>query len=160
MVACVGGWLWEQARICKRSRNPGIDSKWSVLSEPEFVNVLQTQESIPKNRFRQSMYDNPIWRTGLPGWESIPGLLKRFPSTASAYVVRLFLQIRAQGQQQKLTICCRYWPVDGRQKCTVKSQLWWRRWLVSCFVIFSLFVRTFSLCNIARKVQSVSNRHF
>jgi hypothetical protein len=55
------------ARICKRLRNPGIDSKES---------------------FRQPMYPGVPYvkwgyRTSPPGWESIPGLLKRFKDTGS-----------------------------------------------------------------------------
>ncbi len=43
-----------KARICKRLRNPGIDSA-SLCSLPVFLNVYEAQESIPRNEFRQPM---------------------------------------------------------------------------------------------------------
>jgi hypothetical protein len=47
-----------------------------------------TQESIPRNRFRQPLkFGGPIrekgCRTTPPDWESIPGLFKRFTNTGS-----------------------------------------------------------------------------
>ncbi len=60
--------------------------------EPELVivNVSGAQESISRNRFRQLM--EPIGpecqqgcRTGPPGWESIPRLLKRSTNTGSGW---------------------------------------------------------------------------
>ncbi len=58
-------------------------------TEPVFVKVYGAQESIPWNRFRQpryslaGRYNKYGGRTGPPGWESIPGLLKRFTNTGS-----------------------------------------------------------------------------
>ncbi len=66
-----------RARICKRLRRPGIDSEDSI--PPAYV----------------------AWRAGTtnrvvlpvpPGWESIPGLLKRFTHTGSGrspYIARV-----------------------------------------------------------------------
>jgi hypothetical protein len=56
--------------------------------EPVFVNDYGAQELIPRNRFHQSMsLGRPIrqigFRTGPPGWESIPGLHKRSTNTGS-----------------------------------------------------------------------------
>jgi hypothetical protein len=50
-----------RARICKRLRIPGIDSK----------------ESIPGRYVKQSCWAGP------PGWEPIPGPLKRFTNSGS-----------------------------------------------------------------------------
>ncbi len=57
-------------------------------SEPVFLNVYGAQESIPRNRFRQPMQPGgPVrqigFRTGSPGRESMPGLLKRSTNTGS-----------------------------------------------------------------------------
>jgi hypothetical protein len=54
-----------------------------------FVNVNGSKASIPMNRFRQPMWpDGPVRQIGssVParqGWESIPGILKRFTNTSS-----------------------------------------------------------------------------
>ncbi len=61
--------------------------------EPVFVNDYGAQELIPRNRFRQLMFSGgPFrqigYRTGPPGWESIPGLLKMFTNTGSASVLQ------------------------------------------------------------------------
>ncbi len=56
------------ARICKRLRSPGIDSEKSI--PPAFVDW-------------QAGTKNRVAVTGPPGWESIPGLLKRFTNTGS-----------------------------------------------------------------------------
>jgi hypothetical protein len=92
------------------------------IPEPEFANVEGSQASISRNLFRQPMLPEPEFvnvepgnrfqgidsaspcslagryvkwgcRTGPPGWESIPGLLKRFANTGScrAGTTTLFL---------------------------------------------------------------------
>ncbi len=55
-----------RARICKRLRSPEIDSDESI--PPAYV------------AWRADM-TNKLTYTGPPGWESIPGLLKRFTNT-------------------------------------------------------------------------------
>ncbi len=57
--------------------------------EPVFVNVQGHQESIPRidSASLCSMagrYDKYGCRIGPPGWESVPGILKRFTNTGSA----------------------------------------------------------------------------
>ncbi len=69
-----------------------------VNPEPVFVNVYGAQESIPRNRFRQPMKPGgPVrkigFRTGPPGWESIPGLLKRSTNTGSEHKARILLEV-------------------------------------------------------------------
>jgi hypothetical protein len=61
-----------RARICKRLCSPGIDSKESIL--PAYVASLAGR------------YVKKGCRTGLPGWESIPGLLKRFKNKGSVFI--------------------------------------------------------------------------
>jgi hypothetical protein len=62
--SCDGGPLkWDNLR---RLRNPG------------FLGIDSASLCSLAGR-----YDNPICRTGQPGWESIPGLLKRFANTGS-----------------------------------------------------------------------------
>ncbi len=61
LLICSISWTW--ARICKRLRSSGIDSA--------SLCCLAGQ------------YDRKGCCTGPPGWESIPGLLKRFTSTGS-----------------------------------------------------------------------------
>ncbi len=54
------------ARIFKLFRTPSIDStelipyNLSPISESEFLNFYGAQESIPRDQFRQSRYDNAI----------------------------------------------------------------------------------------------------
>jgi hypothetical protein len=66
---------------------------WISQPEPVFVNVQRAQESIARNRFRQPLY--VAWRAGtsnrivVPGWESIPGLHKRFTNTGSCWTPTL-----------------------------------------------------------------------
>jgi hypothetical protein len=56
-------------------------------TQPVFVNVME-----PRSRFRQPMlpgglvHQIGLSHTGPPGWESIPGLLKRFTNTGSELV--------------------------------------------------------------------------
>jgi hypothetical protein len=54
-------------------------------TEPVFVNVFESQESIPPAyvAWRTGIYDKKGCRTGPPGWESIPGLLKRSTNAGS-----------------------------------------------------------------------------
>jgi hypothetical protein len=60
-----------------------------ALSETEFVNVYGAQESIQRNRYsslciwRAGTKNSAVVYTGPPGWESIPGLIKRFTNTGS-----------------------------------------------------------------------------
>jgi hypothetical protein len=49
---------------------PRLTEHGLFTSEPVFVNILGAQESIPKELIP-------------PGWESIPGLLKRFKYSGS-----------------------------------------------------------------------------
>ncbi len=54
------------------------------ISEPKFLNIQWAQVSTPRNRFLQSSrYGKKGCRTGPPGWESIPGLHKRFTNSGS-----------------------------------------------------------------------------
>ncbi len=57
-----------RARICKRLRSTGIDSAQSI--PPAYVDW-------------QASTTNRVVVTSPPGWESIPGLLKRFTNTGS-----------------------------------------------------------------------------
>ena len=61
-----------RARICKRFRSPGIDSKESI--PPAYVSL----RADTSNRVA----------TVPPGWKSIPGLLKRFTNTGSGGLIR------------------------------------------------------------------------
>jgi len=53
-------------------------------TELEFVNVCGAQESIPRNRLA-GRYVKKGCHTGPPGWESITGLLKRFPNSGTEF---------------------------------------------------------------------------
>jgi hypothetical protein len=55
-----------RARICKRLRSPGIDSANLCSLAGRYVKLGR--------------------RTGPPGWESIPGLLKSFTNAGSVYM--------------------------------------------------------------------------
>jgi hypothetical protein len=77
---------------------------WSMKSEPIFVIIYIAQESLPRNRFRQSIYPGGIdsanlciladCRIGPPGWELIPRLLKRFIVTGLAIYRRVVVSAR------------------------------------------------------------------
>ncbi len=63
-----------------------MDFYWSAenlhyFPEPEFVNVSGPQESIPRNQIR--LHIEPVGQVRQIGWESIPGLLKRFANSGS-----------------------------------------------------------------------------
>jgi hypothetical protein len=60
-----------RARICKRLRSPGIDSQKSIPLAYVAWRAGTTKKGC---------------RTGPPGWESIPGLLKRSTNTGSVWV--------------------------------------------------------------------------
>ncbi len=81
ILFCICEWPWKclvnplaiqaptsRARICKRLRSPGIDPKKSI--PPAYVAW-------------RSGTSKKGCRTGPPGWESIPRLLKRFTNTSS-----------------------------------------------------------------------------
>jgi len=57
-----------RVRICKRLRSPGIDSEKSIPPAFEDWQAGRTKRVVV---------------TGPPGWESIPGLLKRFTNTGT-----------------------------------------------------------------------------
>ncbi len=66
------------ARICKRLRSPRIDSKESIPPR------IDSKESIPPAYLAwRADTTKQGCRTGPPGWESIPGLLKRFTNIGS-----------------------------------------------------------------------------
>jgi hypothetical protein len=69
-----------RARICKLLWCPGIDSEESIL-QPMFL---------------AGRYDRKGSRTGPPGWESIPGLNKRFTNAGSSLSQFLNRQFRAR----------------------------------------------------------------
>jgi hypothetical protein len=59
-----------RARICKRLRSPGIDFK----------------ESIPPAYVASRAGTSIGFRAGPPGWESIPGLHKKFTNSGSGKI--------------------------------------------------------------------------
>ncbi len=69
-----------------------VNIELGMTSDLVFVNVYRAQESIPRNRFRQpTLPCGPVrheWgcHFSSPGWESIPGLLKRFTNTDSVVI--------------------------------------------------------------------------
>ncbi len=77
-VICLGNFsslsTHYRARICKLLRSPGIDSSESTSPA------------------------NVAWHTGLsyhpPGWESIPGLLKRFTNTGSVFQCSILSRLK------------------------------------------------------------------
>jgi hypothetical protein len=75
-----------RSRIIDSKPDGMVSSK--LIPEPLFVNVYRAQESLLRNDFvilcsLAGRYDKSGCRTGPPGWESIPGLLKRFTNMLS-----------------------------------------------------------------------------
>ncbi len=83
-------------------------------TEPVFVIVYGAQESIPRNRFRQPMQlggsvRKQGCRTGPPGWESIPGLLKWSTNTGSGCLLARFgLEIWNKGYDMNVLFGASY----------------------------------------------------
>ncbi len=85
-------------RICKCLRSPGIDSEESI--PPAYV------------AWRAGTTNRVSYGTGPPGWESIPGLFKRFTNTGSGYTIpgswwAVNLRvIRGEGRENRRRVGC------------------------------------------------------